>query len=199
MMLMAIVRQGDRPVRDKGVSRIIVVTEMPPRVDHHIDLQNVGALEAMRDAIMTLFVGGDEMIRAFGVVGESDKVFEIVIPDTDLRSAMLIYARNVALLSLLISLITAGLVFWAINRIMIRPVREMTRSMLDFAEAPVRCQPHHPARSARRRAGGWPNGSWRPCSRACTRRSASRSTWPISALPCPRSTTTCATYSLRRN
>ncbi len=123
-------------VRDDGVSRIIVVTEMPPRVDHHIDLQNVSALDAMKGAIMTLFVGGNEMIRAFGVVGESDKVFEIVIPDTDLRSAMLIYARNVALLSLLISLITAGLVFWAINRIMIRPVKEMTRSMLAFAEAP---------------------------------------------------------------
>jgi signal transduction histidine kinase len=62
--------------------------------------------------------------------------FELIIPDTALRRAMMIYARNIALLSLLISLITASLVFYAINRIMIRPIREMTRSMLDFARAP---------------------------------------------------------------
>jgi signal transduction histidine kinase len=49
---------------------------------------------------------------------------------------MLDYTRNVALLSLLISLITAGLVFYAIDRMMIRPVRAMTRSMLAFADAP---------------------------------------------------------------
>ena len=49
---------------------------------------------------------------------------------------MLVYSRNVALLSLLISLITATLVLLAINRIMIRPVRDMTRSMLAFSEAP---------------------------------------------------------------
>src|SRR5690606_39130219 len=44
--------------------------------------------------------------------------------------------RNVAFLSLIISLFTATLVFYAINRIMIRPIRAMTRSMLAFGEAP---------------------------------------------------------------
>ncbi|WP_127155834.1 HAMP domain-containing protein, partial [Xanthomonas perforans] len=39
-------------------------------------------------------------------------------------------------LSLIISAITAGLVFWAINRMMIRPIRQMTRSMLAFSEKP---------------------------------------------------------------
>jgi signal transduction histidine kinase len=72
----------------------------------------------------------------FGPVGESDKEFEIIIGDARLRQAMLVYARNVAILSLIISLITATLVFYAINRVMIRPIRAMTRSMLDFAEAP---------------------------------------------------------------
>ena len=76
------------------------------------------------------------MLRVFGKVGDSAKEFEVIIPDKKLRGAMLIYSRNVALLSLLISLITAALVFLAINWIMIRPVRDMTRSMLAFSEAP---------------------------------------------------------------
>jgi signal transduction histidine kinase len=49
---------------------------------------------------------------------------------------MLTYSRNVAILSLIISLITATLVFYAINRMMIRPIRVMKRSMLSFSEAP---------------------------------------------------------------
>src|SRR5690606_36011100 len=62
--------------------------------------------------------------------------FELIIAETGLRKAMLVHARNVAALSLIIPLVTAMLVFWAINRMMIRPIREMTRSMLDFAQAP---------------------------------------------------------------
>lgn len=123
-------------VRAEGTSQLLVVTEMPPEVDAHVDLANAPPLTAMREALYTAFFGGDHVLRVFGPVGESDKEFELVIADTKLRQALLIYARNVAVLSLIISLITATLVFYAINRIMIRPIRAMTRSMLDFAEAP---------------------------------------------------------------
>jgi signal transduction histidine kinase len=123
-------------VRDAGESRLLVVTEMPPEVDTHIDLAATGPMLAVAGALDTLFYGGDEMLRVTGPVGDSDKEFELIIPDTQLRFAMLIFARNVAALSLLISLITATLVFYAINRMMIGPVRRMTQSMLTFAQAP---------------------------------------------------------------
>jgi len=123
-------------VRDDGVSRLLVVAEMPPEVDEHVDLAATGPMAAMVGALDTLVFGGDRVLRVFGKVGESDKEFELVIADQGLRKAMLVYSRNVAVLSLIISLITAGLVFWAINRVMIGPVRAMTRSMLSFSEAP---------------------------------------------------------------
>jgi len=123
-------------IRDGGVSRLLVVSQMPPQVDEHIDLANVGPLEAMRDALDTLFFGGQRTLRVFGHVGESEKEFELIIPDVRLRKAMLTYSRNVAILALLISLFTATLVFYAIDRIMIGPIRGMTRSMLDFSQAP---------------------------------------------------------------
>lgn len=123
-------------VRDAGVSRLMVVAEMPPNVDEHIDLANSGPLTAMAGAVDTLFDGGDRMLRVYGRVGESDKEFELIIPDHRLREAMLVYSRNVAMLSLLISLITASLVYLSIDRIMIRPIRAMTSSMLAFAQAP---------------------------------------------------------------
>lgn len=123
-------------VRDGGVSRLLVVSQVPPQVDEQIDVARTGPLVAMRDALDTLFFGGQRTLRVFGHVGDSEKEFEVIIPDQKLRKAMLIYSRNVAFLSLLISLFTATLVFYAIDRIMIRPIRGMTRSMLDFSKVP---------------------------------------------------------------
>jgi signal transduction histidine kinase len=123
-------------VRDDGVSQLLVVSEMPPQVDVHVDLANTTLPMAMREALYAAVFGGDRMLRVFGPVGESDKEFELIIPERGLRKALLTYARNVALLSLVISLTTATLVYYAIHRVMIRPMRAMTRSMLDFADAP---------------------------------------------------------------
>ncbi|WPZ14551.1 HAMP domain-containing sensor histidine kinase [Nitratireductor rhodophyticola] len=123
-------------VRDADVSRILVVTDMPPEVDEHIDLDAIAPPAAIAQTFSTLFFGGDRVFRIFGTVGDTGKIFEILIADTGLRNAMLTYARNVAFLSLIISLFTATLVFYAINRIMIRPIRGMTQSMLSFAAAP---------------------------------------------------------------
>jgi signal transduction histidine kinase len=123
-------------VRDAGVSRILIISEMPPQVDHHVAITNTGPLVAIRDALGTLFFGGNRLLRAYGPVGDGDTEYEIIIPDRYLRGAMLIYARNVAALSLIISLITASLVFYTMNRLMIGPIRAMTRSMLTFSEAP---------------------------------------------------------------
>ncbi len=123
-------------VRDGGVSRLLVVSEMPPHVDEHIDLANTRPLTAMGDALDTLIFGGDRTLRVFGHVGESDKEFELIIPDQRLHKAMLAYSRNVGILAMLIALSTAILVFYTIDRMMIRPIRAMTRSMLDFSQAP---------------------------------------------------------------
>lgn len=123
-------------VREGGVSRLLVIAEMPPEVDEHIDLAHTGPVAALSGALDTLFFGGQRMLRVFGKVGESATEFELVIPDKRLRAAMLVYSRNVALLSLVISLFTATLVYAAIDRIMIRPIRAMTSSMLAFAREP---------------------------------------------------------------
>ncbi len=123
-------------VRDGGVARLLAVAEMPPKVDAHIDVARLGMVEEMAGALDTLIFGGNRMLRIFGRVGSSAEEFELIMPDYRLRAAMLSYSRTVALLSLLIAVFTASLVYVAIDRIMIRPMRTMTRSMLAFSEAP---------------------------------------------------------------
>jgi signal transduction histidine kinase len=123
-------------VRDGGVSRLLAIAEMPPTVDEHVNLADVAPLSAMADALDTLLRGGDRMLRVYGPVGDSNKEFELIMPDKKLRAAMLNFSKILAFLSLLISLFTAMLVFYAIDRIMIRPIRKITRSMLAFSEEP---------------------------------------------------------------
>lgn len=123
-------------LREKGVSRLLAVSEMPPQVDRHIELNASGPIAEFIDAFDTLINGGNRIIRVFGPVGNSDKIIELVTSDAPLRKAMLEYARTMAVVSLLISLITAGLVFLAINISLIRPIRRMSDNMLAFSEAP---------------------------------------------------------------
>lgn len=127
-------------VRDEGASRLLVAVDMPHEIDLHIDLAAASPLGEVHEALYTLFFGGERVLRIVAPidapVDAGGREFELVMAEADLRKAMLAYARNVALLSLILSLITASLVFYAIHRVTIRPMRAMTRSMLAFAEAP---------------------------------------------------------------
>ncbi|GAA3058650.1 HAMP domain-containing sensor histidine kinase [Rhizobium viscosum] len=123
-------------LRKDGTSRLLAMSEMPTSVDESYDLTDIPPLTAMRDALDTLIFGGNRMIRVYGAVGETNTGVEVVMKDRPLRKAMLVYARNVLLLSILISLFTGTLIFFAINRILIRPIRKLTGSMQQFAADP---------------------------------------------------------------
>ncbi len=123
-------------IRRKDESRLIAAVDMPLEVDAQYDLSDVMPVEAIRDAFHTMTSGGNEIMRVYGPLGESDAIIELVMSDRNLYKAMLVYARNVFFLSIGLSLFTATLIFVAINRIMIVPIRRMTTSMQAFAADP---------------------------------------------------------------
>lgn len=123
-------------LKTDGMSRLIASSDMPHTVDQQYDLTSVSPLVAIHDAFVTMFSGGDRIIRVYGPVEGDEMMIDVVMEEGPLYRAMLIYGRNVLFLSLLISFITAGLVFVAINTIMIRPIRRMTASMQAFSEEP---------------------------------------------------------------
>lgn len=124
-------------LRKDGMFRMIASVDDLPVVTHQYRLDGISPLQAIVDAFDTILFGGDRMIRVYGPVADDpDMTIDLVLEDQPLRHAMLIYGRNVFLLSVLISIITAGLVFFAINRIMIRPVKRMTDNMQAFSKEP---------------------------------------------------------------
>ena len=123
-------------LKKDGTSRLLAATDMPPEVDDQYDLADVPLLTSMRDALNTLFFGGGRIMRVYGPIGESDMIIELVMTDDALRKDMLRYSKMMFVLSLVISLITAVLIFLAINRMMILPIRRLTLSMKHFSEQP---------------------------------------------------------------
>lgn len=124
-------------IRRKDASRMIALTDMPVEIEGEYDVANSTAFAAIRDAFDTLLFGGDRVIRVYGPLGESDATIKLLMKDASLRKAMLVYSRNVFVLSLIISLITAALIFLAINRMLITPIRRMTASMQEFSDDPA--------------------------------------------------------------
>ncbi|GGD96756.1 ATPase [Aureimonas endophytica] len=124
-----------------GTTRLLARKETIPTLDRQVDIAKTRWPTLIGGAIDTLLFGGNRTLRVLGPVGDDEEtgriVAEVVFPERKLRAAMLVYARNVFLLSLLIALFAGCLVYAAISSLLIRPIRAMTRSMLRFGEAPT--------------------------------------------------------------
>lgn len=119
-----------------GTRRLIAAADMPPEVDKQYDLSEMRPFRAIQAAFDELVFGGNRVIRVFGPVEGTDMTVEVVMTDNALRAAMFVYSRNVFYLSLMISIITGFLIFLAVSRLLIRPIRRLTRSMQDFSDKP---------------------------------------------------------------
>lgn len=123
-------------LKKQDASRIVAAVDIPPSIDAQYDLTDVSMLTSVYDAFDTLLFGGERVIRVFGPVGESTTRIELLLDEGALRRAMLRYARNVFTLSMIISLVTASPIFFALNRLLIRPMRRMTANIREFATDP---------------------------------------------------------------
>jgi signal transduction histidine kinase len=75
-------------------------------------------------------------VRAVGPAPRGGEFVEIVVEDGPLRRAMIDYSRNILLLSLVISIITAALVYLALLLLFVRPMHRITSNMMAFHRDP---------------------------------------------------------------
>jgi signal transduction histidine kinase len=89
------------------------------------------------EAFRTLFLADDtDLLRAIGPAPMGGQFIEIVIPEGPLRSAMWLYSRNIMLLSVAISAISAALVYFALHYLFVRPLYRITENMAGFRADP---------------------------------------------------------------
>lgn len=126
---------------DRDGARMLVMTPKlaadQARVMRFVNLNYKMPQQQVADAWVTMLSKGDHAIRVVGAPKyASTGNVDMLVSQAALRSDLLIYARNVLLLSLLISTITAGLVFWSLNMMIVRPVSRLTRNMAAFEKNP---------------------------------------------------------------
>jgi signal transduction histidine kinase len=87
------------------------------------------------DAMAVFFVGEGRLIEVVGEPVAGDKI-RIVLPEAALKSAMIGYSLNILGLSIIISIITAALVYLSLNNMLVRPMMRLTRNILRFSQHP---------------------------------------------------------------
>jgi len=122
--------------------RLLAVSEVPSQIEQDIDMRNVSWWRAINDAFeVLLFDEPDDVIRVVGPAPMGGDFLEIILDEAPLRKAMLTFSVNILLLSLVISGVTAMLVFFALHYLLVRPMRRITANMITF-----RADPENPAR-----------------------------------------------------
>lgn len=132
-------------VRGGGTRRLLAVSDMPQEVGRVIDLRERSPVTAIADAFTTLIVPSELPILVVGSGMDTGgmqqrlpavDIVEIVIDEAPLRRALLTFSGNILLLSLLISGITAGLIYFALQWAIVRPVRRLSDNLVGFAQDP---------------------------------------------------------------
>lgn len=84
-----------------------------------------------------LLSNGNNSLRVIGKARyASEGSVDIIVSEAALRQNLQQYAGNVALLSLLISTLTACLVYWSLSLIIVKPVKHLTTNMAKFEDNP---------------------------------------------------------------
>jgi signal transduction histidine kinase len=118
--------------------RLLALGEKPPVIDHDIDMRNVSWWHAIVDAFQTLLTSKKDVMRVVGPAprGKGGDFLEIVLDEQPLREAMLRFSVTILLLSLIISGITAALVYLALHYMFVRPLRRITDNVTAFRRDP---------------------------------------------------------------
>lgn len=108
-----------------------------PVVDATIDLSDQMPTTLIRGAFTTLMTDGNRLLRVKGQTPRAgDAWLEVVLDEAPLRQAMIAYSWRILGLSIIISLITAALIFAALQWLLVRPMRRLTRRMTEFRANP---------------------------------------------------------------
>ncbi len=124
-------------LRRDAVRELILSSDMPPPVDVTFDLRGVGVLELVGDALACAVSEKGRVLRVIGqpVQGAGD-VIEITLHEDPLKSAMLAFGLRVFGLSLVISLVTAALIFVSVRWFLVGPMRRVILNMRAFQNDP---------------------------------------------------------------
>lgn len=123
-------------IKENGISRLMANMPHQNDVMEHIQLGGMAPLSTLSSSFSTLFYGGDKVYHVYGPLKSRAGEMHLVQEDKYLRNAMWAFARNILLISLGISFITAGLVFLSLYWMIVMPIIKLSSNMDAFSKTP---------------------------------------------------------------
>jgi len=119
-------------------SRVLIIEmDMPADIDASYDLHNASWMTLIADALMVYMAPDDRIIRVIGASGfDGGESIEVVMGEAPLKAAMVRYGLDILGLSILISIITAALVYLSLDALLVKPMTKLTWNIVRFSERP---------------------------------------------------------------
>ncbi len=148
-------------IRRDGQRRMVLAPDQTVDIDATYDLRTMPRkftdelgrrVGMITDALKVFVTPGTRLVRVIGQPRAAppmvppeplgpldfgpDDFVEIVIGEAPLKRAMIAFGLNIAGLSIIISAISAALVYLALNRLLVSPMMRITRNMVHFGQNP---------------------------------------------------------------
>jgi len=116
---------------------LILQSDIQTGIAGHYDLRKAPWIDLVMDAMAVYFAPSGKFIRVVGQPGfGAGEFIEIVVEQDPLKTAMVRFGLGILGLSIIISIITAALVYLSLNMLLVQPMTRLTRSMVRFGEDP---------------------------------------------------------------
>ena len=124
-------------LRRDSMRQLILSSEMPRPISTTYDMRDNSAAVLIRDALKRFVSPENEVIRVIGApVRDAGLLIEITMETQPLRMAMIDYGVRILILSAVISIITAVLLFFALRALLLKPIKRVVGQMQNYAAAP---------------------------------------------------------------
>lgn len=124
-------------LRRDQIRQLALSSPLPGAISETFDLRNAGPFELIGAAMAALVRPEERVIRVIGdPTLEAGQLIEVTMSTAPLRAAMLEYGLRILVLSAVISVVTALLLFLALRRFVVAPIQGVVEAMERYAVAP---------------------------------------------------------------
>ena len=121
-----------------GMSQLLLGMAPDVPIIETVDLRERAPLRNVAMAATSLVIEREGLLRVIADSPVSEQTsLEYLVPQRELHRAMWDYFRNIFLLSLMIALIVGSLIYLALSRLIVRPVRVLADEIERFREDPL--------------------------------------------------------------
>src|SRR5690606_34963143 len=112
--------------------------ERIPREAITVDMRQTDYMTLIMGALDTLTHGGDRTLRILGNSDgpDADAEVEVLMEEKPLRDDLIAYSWSVVLISLLLALLTAAVLYLLVSRLLIVPIRRLTENIVAYRKNP---------------------------------------------------------------